>query len=296
MESRQLGYFCAVLKHGSFTKAAEECSISQSAISQQIRALEADIGCELLVRNGRHFKPTPAGTLLARKGEVILGQLADLEAEVYDVASGKPRKLAVGYLNRYDGWEVAAAVAAFARRHPGCEVTAESGTHDGLYHLALDGKADIIFNDRRRSLSDEWENVHLLTCYRYAEVSEASDRAWDESVTCGALSLLPCILVCETEQREVEMQWWRDIMHFDGEFLFASNADEARMMVAGNRGWMPTESRERAGRTGSVIRRIPIFDADGHSASDYYAFWPKDRSNPYIPEFSNILLSLFEAR
>lgn len=72
MDSRQLGYFCSVLRRGSFTKAAEECHISQSAISQQVRALEADLSCELLVRCGRHFEPTAAGTLPARKGEVLL--------------------------------------------------------------------------------------------------------------------------------------------------------------------------------------------------------------------------------
>lgn len=293
MDSRQLGYFCAVLKLGSFTKAAEACSISQSAISQQIRALETDLGCELLVRNGRHFKPTPAGTLLARKGTAVLGQLSDLEAEVLDVASGRPRHLSVGYLNRYDGWEVAAAVAAFARRHPGCEVKAESGTHDGLYHLVLDGRLDIIFNDRRRSLSGEWENVHLLTCFRYAEVSEVSDFAWNDAITCESLASLPCILVCEPDQRETEIRWWRDIMHFDGDFLFASGTDEARMMVAGNRGWMPLEAREQTARVGSVIRRIPLHDASGHSQSDYYAFWPKERSNPLIAEFASVLKGLF---
>lgn len=294
MDSRQLGYFCAVLRHSSFTKAAEECHISQSAISQQVRALEADLGCDLLMRNGRHFRPTPAGTLLARKGEALLGQLADLEAEVYDIASGKSRSLTVGYLNRYDGWEVAGAVAAFARRHPGCDVRTLSGSHDQLYRYALDGQADILFNDRRRSLSDEWENVHLLTCYRYAEVSEASSHAWDDAVACEALSGLPCIIVCAPDQRETEMQWWRDVMNFSGDFLFAADSDEGRMMVAGNRGWLPSESREQAPRAGGVIRRIPLHDGSGHSASEYYAFWPKGRENALVSEFADILTSLFE--
>lgn len=128
-----------------------------------------------------------------------------------------------------------------------------------------------------------------------SDISEASEFAGSDSVTCSALSSSPCVLVCEPDQHETEMQWWRDIMHFDGEFLFASDVEEARMLVAGNRGWMPTESRERTGRTGSVIQRIPIHDADGHSQSDYYVFWPKDRSNPYPSEFADVLQDLFKA-
>lgn len=294
MDSRQLAYFCAVARLGSFTKAAEASNISQSAISQQIRALEMDIGCDLFERRGRHFSLTPAGALLARKGEVLLGQLSELEAEAYDVASGKPRKLSVGYLNRYEGWEVAGAIAAFARRHPGCEVKATAGSHDQLYLDALEGRADIVFNDHRRSLSNEWENVHLLTSYRYAEVSEASDHDWDEHVTCETLTDLPCILVCEPEQQAVEVSWWRDFMNFSGSFLFASDTGQARMMVASNAGWLPNEQRVKTGRTGTVIRRIPLHDANGHATSDYYAFWPKGRDNALVDEFADILRKLFD--
>lgn len=293
MDSRQLSYFCAVVREGSFTRAAVACHVSQSALSQQVKALESGLGVALLERHGRSFEPTAAGELLAGKGEAILAQLADLEAEAIDVGSGRPRRLVVGYLNRYEGWEVAGAVAAFARRHPGCEVVAESGTHDQLYRAMVDGHIDVSFNDRRRALSDEWENRHLVDGYRYAEVSEASPVAWAESVTCPQLSGLHCILVCPPEQRGVEEGWWRDIMGFRGGFLYAQSADEGRMMVAGNRGWMPVESRERSGRSGTVIRRIPLHDGAGHSKSEYYAFWPKTHTNHLVEEFAAILEGLF---
>lgn len=293
MDSRQLSYFCAVVRLGSFTKAAEECRISQPAISQQIKALEVDLGCDLLERRGRRFSPTAAGDLLARKGPAILAQLSELEAETYDVAHGRPRHLSVGYLNRYDGWEVAGAVAAFARRHPGCEVSTAAGSHDQLYRGALEGRFDLVFNDRRRSLSSDWENVHLQTCYRYAEVSEASAHANDSRITCEALTDLPCILVCEQARLETETQWWRDVMNFDGEFAHASSTDEGRMMVAGNRGWLPTESREKTEATGGIVRRIPLHDANGHAASEYYAFWPKGRDGALVREFADVLKGLF---
>lgn len=58
---RQMKYFIAVVERGSFTEAAEQCYISQSAVSQQIRALEKELGVELLHRENRRFTLTPAG-------------------------------------------------------------------------------------------------------------------------------------------------------------------------------------------------------------------------------------------
>lgn len=56
---KQLRYFQAVVRCGSFTEAAAECYISQSAISQQIQALEQELDVELLERKNRRFSLTP---------------------------------------------------------------------------------------------------------------------------------------------------------------------------------------------------------------------------------------------
>ena len=64
---KQLKYFQSVVYHRSFSKAAEECCISQSAISQQVRALEEEVGVTLLRREGRRFSLTPAGEVFYQK-------------------------------------------------------------------------------------------------------------------------------------------------------------------------------------------------------------------------------------
>ena len=58
---KQLEYFVAVVDYNSFTQAAYESYISQSAISQQIKALEKNLGTTLIVRENRSFHLTPAG-------------------------------------------------------------------------------------------------------------------------------------------------------------------------------------------------------------------------------------------
>ena len=69
---KQMKYFQAVVRCKSFTKAAEECFISQSAISQQIRALENELGVKLLIRRNRSFSLTPAGEYFYQKSLVLI--------------------------------------------------------------------------------------------------------------------------------------------------------------------------------------------------------------------------------
>lgn len=290
---KQLEYFCAVVRTNSFTKAAEEFDISQSAISQQVRNLEDYLGVTLLARSGRHFMVTEEGLFFAKRAESALG---DIDKAIFDVrclASGTPTRLSFGYLNRYDGWEVQGAVAAFARRHPQVDILVQADSHDGLYGKLLSGEIDLAFNDRRRSLSSEFENSLLSTSFRYVEVSEANTVAWREQVAPQDMRGQTCILIAKDEQRQIEADYYKNMLGFDCPFAFADTLDAARMMVAGNKGFLPIEARELEGRTGSVVRRIPLFDAKGHMQIDYYAFWLKSRTNDLIEEFARILSGLF---
>lgn len=294
MLMRQLEYFCAVCRSGSFTKAAQENFVSQSAISQQVRALEADLNVDLLERKGRSFRLTPAGEHFFRKATDILAQLDDLRYETQGIAGGYRAKLSVGYLNRYDGWEVQAAVAAFAARHPHIEISAIGGSHDELYRMMLSGTVDMAFNDRRRELSDDFENRHLTTGYAYVELSESNPLSRAESLTVRDLKDQTAILIAAPELEEVERTFYRDRMNFACAFHFVRSREEGRMLVAGNHGFMPIEARVAEGPSGTILRRIPLAGGTGTQLSqDYYAFWLKSRTTPLVEEFADILASLF---
>lgn len=78
---KQMKYFITVVDCHSFTEAAEQCFISQSAISQQIKSLEKELGIRLFERNKRHFSLTPAGEYFYRHGKVILDEIEDFKEE-----------------------------------------------------------------------------------------------------------------------------------------------------------------------------------------------------------------------
>ena len=85
---RQIKYFVTVVDTGSFTEAAEECFISQSAISQQILSLEKELGVQLLVRSTRRFTLTEPGKYLYSYGKKLLGETEKLKNGTIAAAAG----------------------------------------------------------------------------------------------------------------------------------------------------------------------------------------------------------------
>ena len=68
----ELELFRLVVKHGSFTKAAEIAGLTQSAMTRQMQSLETSLGIELLERTTRSVRTTPAGDFLYRKSAEML--------------------------------------------------------------------------------------------------------------------------------------------------------------------------------------------------------------------------------
>jgi DNA-binding transcriptional LysR family regulator len=86
LDVRRLRTLREVALHGTIRAAAESLSFTPSAVSQQLSALERELGYELLERRGRSVHLTAAGRLLAERAETILAELADAEAEARTVA------------------------------------------------------------------------------------------------------------------------------------------------------------------------------------------------------------------
>ena len=86
LDVRRLRTLRELALHGTIRAAAESLQFTPSAVSQQLSALEREVGCELLERRGRSVHLTAAGRVLVERAEPILAQLADAEAEAKAVA------------------------------------------------------------------------------------------------------------------------------------------------------------------------------------------------------------------
>ena len=291
---KQIKYFQAVVRHESFTEAAEECFISQSAISQQIQALEKELGVELLYRKNRKLSLTPAGEHFYNKSLILISDFETLCRETIRIANGEEAQLRIGYLKCYGGQELENAIASFSDKYPNVAIHVVNGNHEDLYDLLRNGGVDLVLNDQRRAFSEEYVNFHLVTSNCYIEIASRNPIARLERINVPDLKNTPCILIASQNQRENELTYYRDVVGFSGEFLFAGNLEEARLMVVGGKGFVPVEGGDKTPRCSSSIRRISLCRGEKPIRRNYCAFWKTDNSGYYVEEFADILKSQFK--
>lgn len=256
---KQIRYFQAVVRNNSFSKAAEECFISQSAISQQIQALEHQLGIQLLERKNRKFNLTPAGEYFYRKSLILVADYEQLCRETARIAHAGEAVLRIGYLRSYSGNELHGALDLFARKYPDVSVQIKHGNHEELYELLVAEKVDMALSDQRRMFSDAFVNIILETVHSSIEISKRSPLAALEQITPSELKSTPCILVASETQQETEREYYHDIVGFHGEYMFAENLEEARLLEVSGKGFMPVEGRTKAAGFGTSICRIPLY-------------------------------------
>ena len=293
MMLRQIQHFQTVVRENSFTEAAELCHISQSGISQSIRALEDELGVQLLVRKNRSFALTDAGKHFYNKSLVLTADLEQLCRETVRIDRRDAAELHLGVLSTYSGDEFNRAIAAFAEKYPAVEISVISGNHEDLYDALRFGKTDLALNDQRRAFSDEYENLILTETVCYIEIASHNPLANRDSISVEELKNTPCILVASKEQQEEERRFYRDIIGFKGDFLFAETLQAARVMVVSNRGVMPLEGRPGEHYFGAALKRLPLLRGDSEIRRTYCAFRKKDSSGCYAEEFTAILKSMF---
>lgn len=291
---RQIRYFQSVVCNNSFSEAAVECHISQSAISQQIQALERELGFCLLERKNRRFILTPAGEYFYRKSLVLIADYERMCQEAGRLASDDKPTLAIGYLRCYSGQEFHLALEEFSAKYPDVSVKIEYGNHEELCELLRTGDVDLALNDQRRVFFDQYVNLILNVGNEYIEISKRNPIASLPSITPQELKNVPCILVASKEQRENEQEYYQSVVGFQGDFLYAESLEEARLLVIGGQGFLPVEGVKRAEDFGAFISRIPLFRGDSQITRNYCAFWKQENSGYYVEEFANILKRKFE--
>ncbi|PSW20566.1 LysR family transcriptional regulator [Photobacterium sanctipauli] len=115
----------AVVDTGSFTRAAESTHLTQSTISQQVKKLEAQLGCELLSRNKRHTTATLEGERVVTYARRILDMMEEAVAQTAIVAEQRPIRL--GVPEDFATHELMPTLTRFAKAFPDVRLEVKSG-------------------------------------------------------------------------------------------------------------------------------------------------------------------------
>jgi LysR family transcriptional regulator, transcription activator of glutamate synthase operon len=146
MELRQLVYTEAVVRHRHFTRAAEELHVAQSALSHQIKRLEAELGTELFERTSRRVVPTQAGEAVAARARRVLAEVDGVRGELDELSGVVRGRISIGALLPAGGIAVTALLARFSQAFPGVEVGLREGTAADMLALIESDELDVAFS------------------------------------------------------------------------------------------------------------------------------------------------------
>ncbi|MCA0338150.1 MAG: LysR family transcriptional regulator [Proteobacteria bacterium] len=140
---RQLQYFVAVAEQGTVSRAAQNLSISQSAVTEAIKELEIDLGVELFERHPRGLNITHKGHQFLRHATKILGDVSDARRTFAGSPEAASGSLHLGVTSLVAGYVLSDLLARYRRAYPGIEVSAIEDNGDYLEHLLVGGELDI---------------------------------------------------------------------------------------------------------------------------------------------------------
>src|ERR1700743_1687667 len=143
LDVRRMRVLREVAVRGSFSAAAEALSFTQSAVSQQIAALERESGTTLVQRNARGVRLTEAGEALVRHTDAILARLAEAEAELEAIAGLRGARLRRAAFESAAASLMPLAIAAFRAAHPAVELSLILAEPDQSAPLLRSGELDL---------------------------------------------------------------------------------------------------------------------------------------------------------
>jgi LysR family hydrogen peroxide-inducible transcriptional activator len=160
MEMHQLRYVVAVSRAGNFSRAAEQCHVSQPSLSQQILKLEEELGERLFDRMKREAKLTPHGEAFLPRAVKILEEVDAARREALDAHSLLRGRLIIGVLPTIAPYLLPRVLVSFAEKFPGVEIVVHEDTTAQLLKLAQAYEID--FALASRPIQDQRMEVKVL--------------------------------------------------------------------------------------------------------------------------------------
>jgi DNA-binding transcriptional LysR family regulator len=164
LDVRRMRVLREVAVRGSFSAAAEALSFTQSAVSQQIAALEREAGAVLVQRSARGVRLTEAGEALVRHTEGIMARLSEAEAELEAIAGLRGGRLRMAAFESAGATLMPLAIAAFRQQHPAVELSLSLSEPEDSVPLLRTGDLELalVFDSGAGQDDDGIDRMHLV--------------------------------------------------------------------------------------------------------------------------------------
>jgi DNA-binding transcriptional LysR family regulator len=292
-ESRDLRYFVAVAERLSFSRAARDLPLSQSALSEAVRRLEGEVDTQLLRRNSRHVELTPAGEVLLADAREVLAHLDHALDRAERAGRGEVGRLRVGFEASGAGELSTLARGRFAREHPGVRVEPKRFDWGGEAGALRDGACDVAF-------------VWLPNDLSGLEVEEvASERRYAGLPKGHRLARRPCVSIMDLKDEPIMwtrrapriwVDWWAVNPRPDGsEPIWGpvnENVEEMLEQVAEGAAICITPRSMATYYARPDLAWVPIEDIDPLRIG---LCWRRGDDSPFVAAFADVARKLAAA-
>lgn len=155
MNLNQLEYFVNAAETLNFTNTAKKFYISQTAITQQIKALEEYVGEELFYRKNKKLSLTPVGKVFYQECKAILIRTSDALEKVHLAANGIIGDLRIGVIDGYEKTNISDSIRNFHNEYPNVSLKFVIKSYRELWSMLENNDLDIIFNTIFESFNEE---------------------------------------------------------------------------------------------------------------------------------------------
>ena len=284
---KQIKYFMAIAGTGSFSEAAAQCFISQSAVSQQITALERELDVVLLERTPRGVILTEAGRYFYENAGVLLKQAEKLKTGIQKAASKYRDRFVVSFTTGCLQEELCSALARFKARHPEITVQVYETGFDAAREALERGQADLAVTAHALPKGCQFAAFKISARPCYAKLAAFHSPSQLELVRAEDLQELPCIIVGSANERMAEESFYRQWLGPTKYFLFAGNWQEAELMAAAGNGFLITDKETVL----PGLIAVPLYKEKQRLIQSCYLY-AMNGSNAYVKEFAALLQEL----
>jgi len=230
---RQIRYFIAVAEAGSVTAAAAAVNISQSAITEAIKALQAQLGVTLLERRARGVSLTQQGHQFLRHARAVISAVADASLAVTSDPRTAEGHLNLGVTHIVAGYFLADPLARFRRIYPDVTYRVVEDERRYIEHLLINGELDI----GAVILS----NLSEPAAFEQRLLAQSRHRLWlppshplaaQDRISLAEIAAEPLIVLTVDEYRRVSDQIWRAASLTPNIHMSTASVEAIRSLVA----------------------------------------------------------------
>ncbi len=297
MNRNQLKYFVAAAESRSFTKAAEQFYISQTAVTQQMQLLEETLGCTLFDRSTRPISLTPAGKIFLSEAKTILDSMSRAAERVHDASTGLTGTLRVGFVRGYERSDLSVLMRGFHLQNQNALISFYRCSTDVLAAGLAQQEYDVIFT---------WDSTNLKAQegieYLRAESAQLVVALYTGHPLAGRRRLSRAELRGETilymspdasndsYGDAFFMQLYKEAGYKPNILFRSCDAECILMMVAAEEGIsiLPDYFTDKLYDADNLVF-VPLVGED--EREEIIAAWQSSNSNPVLTQFLSVLKS-----